>query len=65
MVSDPIPPRHEPQVYDRSVLLALAQSTNDIGDQVAQDSNAVGIIGFFVVGLIVVIGAAIHRKRRG
>ncbi|MEM9464041.1 MAG: hypothetical protein AAGA90_01640 [Actinomycetota bacterium] len=46
-------------------LLAVAQSTNDIGDQVAQDSGAVGIIGFFVVGVIVVIGAAIHRKRRG
>lgn len=46
-------------------LAAIAQSTNDIGDQVAQDSGAVGIIGFFIVGVIVVIGAAIHRRRRG
>ena len=46
-------------------LAAVAQSTTDIGDQVAQDSGAVGIIGFFIVGVIVVLGAAIHRKRRG
>ena len=47
------------------MLYTLVQSTNDLNDQVAQDSNAVGIIGFFIVGVIVVIGAAVHRKRRG
>ena len=47
------------------MLFALAQSTNDLGDQVAQDSGVVGVVGFFIVGVIVVIGAAVHRKRRG
>ena len=46
-------------------LLAFAQSTPEIGDQVAGDTNAVGVIGFILVGIIVVIGAAIHRKRHG
>lgn len=57
--------RGPPTLSAVSFLAAVAQSTNDIGDQVAQDSGAVGIIGFFIVGVIVVIGAAIHRKRRG
>lgn len=48
-----------------AALLSVAQSTNEIGDQVAQDSGVVGIVGFFLVGVIVVIGAAVHRKRRG
>ncbi|MEM9204155.1 MAG: hypothetical protein AAGC53_21155 [Actinomycetota bacterium] len=47
------------------MLLALAQSTNDLGDEVATGSGAVGVIGFVIVAIIVVIGAAIHRKRHG
>lgn len=48
-----------------ALLLALSQSTTDISDEVVQDTGAVGVIGFVIVGIIVVIGAAVHRKRRG
>lgn len=48
-----------------ATLFALVQSTNDLGDEVAQDSGAVFIVGFILVGVIAVVGAAIHRKRRG
>ena len=48
-----------------TLLLALAQSTTDLSDDVAEGTGAVGVIGFVFVGSIVVIGAAIHRKRRG
>lgn len=44
-------------------LLALAQ--NEVTDQVAQDSGAVGVIGFIIVGFLAVAGAAIYRRRKG
>ncbi len=47
------------------LLLAVAQSTGDLGEDVAQDSGAVFIVGFLLVSVLAVIGAAVHRKRRG
>ncbi|MCH1434029.1 MAG: hypothetical protein L7U56_00020 [Acidimicrobiales bacterium] len=48
-----------------ALLGILAQSTDELGDPVAQDSGAVFVVGFILVGVVCVVGAAIHRKRRG
>lgn len=47
------------------MLLALAQTTNEIGNDVAQGSGAVAVVGFVIVGFAAVIGAYVFRKRRG
>lgn len=47
------------------MLLAIAQSTSDISDEVATGSGAVAVVGFVIVGFAAVIGAYIFRKRRG
>lgn len=46
-------------------LAAIAQSTSEISDDVAQGSGAVAVIGFVIVGFAAVIGAAIYRRRNG
>ena len=48
-----------------ATLLAVAQSTTDIGEEVAQDSGAVAVIGFVIVGFAAVIGAYVYRRRNG
>ena len=48
-----------------SMLLAIAQSTNEISDEVAGGSGAVAVVGFVIVGFAAVIGAYIFRKRNG
>ena len=48
-----------------ALLLAVAQSTPEIGEEIASDSGAVGVIGFVIVGFLGVIGAVIYRRRHG
>ena len=48
-----------------SLLAVIAQSTNEIGDEVAQGSGAVAVVGFIIVGFGAVIGAYVFRKRKG
>ena len=48
-----------------ALLFAVTQSTNDLGEEVAEGSGAVFIVGFVLVSALCVIGAAIHRKRKG
>ena len=48
-----------------AVLSAVAQSTNDIGDEVAGGSGAVAVVGFVIVGFGAVLGAYLFRKRKG
>ena len=48
-----------------ALLLALAQSTNEISDEVAGGSGAVAVVGFIIVGFGAVIGAYVFRKRKG
>ena len=48
-----------------SMLLAIAQSTNEISDEVAGGSGAVAVVGFVIVGFAAVLGAYIFRKRKG
>ena len=48
-----------------AIVLRVAQSTNDIGNEVAQDSGAVAIVGFVIVGFAAVLGAYLFRKRKG
>ena len=51
--------------YVLSALFAIAQSTNDISDEVAGGSGSVAVIGFVIVGFAAVLGAYIFRKRNG
>lgn len=54
--------------YARAVLAILsvmAQSTNEISDEVAGGSGAVAVVGFVIVGFAAVIGAYVFRKRKG
>ena len=48
-----------------AILTSVAQSTNDIGDEVAAGSGAVAVIGFVIVGFAAVFGAYVFRKRKG
>ena len=48
-----------------ALLGILAQSTDELGDPIVQDSGAVFVVGFILVGVVCVVGAAIHRKRQG
>ena len=48
-----------------SILAVLAQSTNEISDEVAGGSGAVAVVGFIIVGFGAVIGAYVFRKREG
>lgn len=47
------------------IVSVLAQTTSDVGDEVAQGSGAVLVIGFLVVGFGAVIGAYVFRRRKG
>jgi len=46
------------------LIAALVQATDPVND-VAEGSGIVAIVGFVIVGFGAVIGARIHRKRRG
>ena len=46
-------------------LAVLAQSTTEVGTDVAQGSGVVAVVGFVIVGFAAVIGAYIFRKRKG
>lgn len=48
-----------------TLFAVIAQSTNDIGDEVAGGSGAVAVVGFVIVGFTAVIGAYVFRKRKG
>lgn len=48
-----------------TLLATLAQSTSDIGEEVAADSGAVAVVGFIIVGFGAVLGAYIYRRRKG
>ena len=48
-----------------AVLNAIAQSTTDIGDEVAAGSGAVAVVGFIIVGFGAVFGAYLYRRRKG
>ncbi|MEM8705850.1 MAG: hypothetical protein AAGE98_05290 [Actinomycetota bacterium] len=48
-----------------TMLTALAQSTPEIGEEVASDSGAVAVVGFIIVGFGAVLGAYIYRRRNG
>jgi len=43
---------------------AFAQSADPAG-QVAEGTGVVAVVGFIMVGIGAVIGARLHRKRRG
>jgi hypothetical protein len=47
------------------VPIVIAQSTTDIGNDVATGSGAVAVIGFVIVGFAAVLGAYLFRKRKG
>ncbi|MEO0493274.1 MAG: hypothetical protein AAF081_07650 [Actinomycetota bacterium] len=47
------------------LLTALAQSTSDLGDEVASDSGAVAVVGFIIAGFGAVLFAYIYRRRNG
>ena len=48
-----------------ATLSAIAQSTNELSDEVAGGSGAVAVVGFVIVGFAAVIGAYVFRKRKG
>ena len=48
-----------------TVLTAIAQSTPEIGDEVASDSGVVAVVGFIIVGFGAVLGAYLYRRRNG
>ena len=51
--------------YVLSALFAIAQSSNDISDEVAGGSGSVAVVGFVIVGFAAVVSAYIFRKRNG
>ena len=48
-----------------TVLTAIAQSTPEIGDEVASDSGVGAVVGFIIVGFGAVLGAYLYRRRNG
>lgn len=48
-----------------ALLTAIAQSTNEIGEEVASDSGVVAVVGFIIVGFGAVLGAYLYRRRNG
>lgn len=48
-----------------TLFTALAQSTSDLGDDVASDSGVVAVVGFIIAGFAAVVFAYVYRRRNG